>query len=110
VTFGRCHNYSLESSHVPVLADDTLVEIGYRPGLSIATKHLLANRFEEPIQSLRRHEVIYCRIAPGGRTCRSFRAFCHALRLVVKSRVSTTVAVLSLALGIGATTAIFSVV
>ena len=34
----------------------------------------------------------------------------YALRLLVKSRVSSTVAVLSLALGIGATTAIFSVV
>jgi hypothetical protein len=34
----------------------------------------------------------------------------YAPRLLVKSRLSTTVAVLSLALGIGATTAIFSVV
>jgi predicted permease len=34
----------------------------------------------------------------------------YALRLLVKARVSTAVAVLSLALGIGATTAIFSVV
>jgi len=34
----------------------------------------------------------------------------YALRLLGKARVSTAVAVLSLALGIGATTAIFSVV
>src|SRR4029077_18292441 len=36
--------------------------------------------------------------------------FRFALRLLAKTRVSTAVAILSLALGIGATTAIFSVV
>ncbi len=39
-----------------------------------------------------------------------FRDTRYALRLLVKARISTAVAVLSLALGIGATTAIFSVV
>src|SRR5580698_3121655 len=34
----------------------------------------------------------------------------YALRLLTRSRLSTTLAILSLALGIGATTAIFSVV
>jgi predicted permease len=39
-----------------------------------------------------------------------FQDLRYAFRLLVKSRVSSTIAILSLALGIGATTAIFSVV